>query len=188
MADSLRGHFLLSARKLRDPNFFKTVVLMVEHGSDGAMGLVVNRPSNVTVQRALAGHFELPETNELVYIGGPVEPSALFILHDSQDLDTSEKPIVPEVYVGSSAAAFEQVVRAAAFDESAVKYRILCGCAGWAPGQLEGEVARGDWYTCPATSEETFCENPYDLWDSLVRKVAESHRVVSDEAQNPEWN
>ncbi|MCH7689208.1 MAG: YqgE/AlgH family protein, partial [Planctomycetes bacterium] len=62
MCDSLRGQYLIAGKQLRDPNFFKTVVLIVEHGEDGAMGLVVNRPSSVTVGHALSEHFKLPET------------------------------------------------------------------------------------------------------------------------------
>ncbi|MCC7423179.1 MAG: YqgE/AlgH family protein [Planctomycetaceae bacterium] len=188
MSNSLRGQFLLSARKLRDSNFFKTVVLMVEHGDDGAMGLVVNRPSSVTVQRALSGHFEMPETNELVYIGGPVESAALFVVHNSSDLDTTEKPVVPGVYVGGSAAAFESVVRAATTGEGDLRYRIICGCAGWAPNQLEGEIARGDWHLHPADSEAVFTDDPYALWDNLIRQVAEAHRVVREGPKNAEWN
>ena len=86
MPKSLRGQYLISGKWLRDPNFYKTVVLMVEHNAQGAMGLVVNRPSSVTVAHALSEHFNLPETDDLVYVGGPVEPSALFVLHNCEEL------------------------------------------------------------------------------------------------------
>ena len=92
---------MIAAKRLRDPNFYKTVVLMVEHGADGAMGLVINRPSSVTFAHALSEHFKLPETDDLVYVGGPVEPSALFILHNSAELDRKESPLIPGVFVGS---------------------------------------------------------------------------------------
>lgn len=188
MPNSYRGQFLLAARKLRDSNFFKSVVLMVEHGRDGAMGLIVNHPSSVSVRQALSEHFELPDSEDLVHVGGPVEPSALFVIHNSQELDTTEKPVVPGVYVGSSAAAFENVVRAATAGDDVLKYRVICGCAGWAPGQLEGEILRGDWHLVPATCETVFCESPYGLWDELMRQVAVSHRVVPEGPKNAEWN
>src|SRR5438132_1387425 len=111
MSDSLRGQFLVSARHLRDPNFHKTVVLLVEHADTGAMGLVVNRPSGVSVAQALSQHFELPETEDVVFVGGPVEDSALFMLHNAGDLDAAELPVIPGLYVGSSAEVFEDVVR-----------------------------------------------------------------------------
>ncbi len=132
MAESLRGHCLIAAKRLRDRNFYKTVVLMVEHGSDGAMGLVINRPSSVTVAHALSEHFKLPETDDLVYVGGPVEPSALFIVHNSLEFDTDESPVIPGVYVGSSAEVFEQIVRSSAEGNPDLRFRIYSGCAGWA--------------------------------------------------------
>jgi putative transcriptional regulator len=188
MPESLRGHCLIAAKRLRDPNFYKTVVLMVEHGSDGAMGLVINRPSSVTVAHALSEHFKLPETDDLVYVGGPVEPSALFILHNSSELDRKESPLIPGVFVGSSADVFEEIVRSSAGGNPDLQFRIYSGCAGWAPGQLEGEIARGDWYSHPAETYAIFGEDPYAVWDSMIAKVYESNRILPEPSGNPEWN
>src|SRR5665213_209356 len=110
MPDTLRGQFLIAGRNLRDPNFFQSVVLIVEHGEGGAMGGVVNRPSGVTVTQALQKHFELPETGEMVYVGGPVERNALFILHNADDLDNSEASVLDGLFVGSSPDTFENIV------------------------------------------------------------------------------
>lgn len=185
----LCGHYLIAGRRLRDPNFYKSVVLIVEHSSDGAMGLVVNRPSSVTVAHALSEHFHLPETDDVVYVGGPVEPAALFVLHNAPDLDEAERPVVPGVYVGSSAAAFENVVRSAADgEESSVQFRIFSGCAGWAPGQLEGELARGDWHIVPATAESLFDCCPYEMWDAQLQRFHECNRLMPQLVKNPEWN
>ncbi|MEX0718792.1 MAG: YqgE/AlgH family protein [Planctomycetaceae bacterium] len=186
--DSLRGRFLIAGKRLKDPNFYKTVVLLVEHGSEGAMGLVVNRPSSITVAHALSEHFDLPATDDVVYLGGPVEPSALFILHDAEFVESDEPPVVPGLYVGSSADAFERVVRSATQAESAANFRIYSGCAGWAPGQLEGELERGDWHVLPACSELTLCSDPYETWDQLLHKVHEAHRILPDTPPHPEWN
>jgi len=188
MPESLRGHCLIAAKKLRDHNFYKTVVLMVEHGSEGAMGLVVNRPSSVTVAHALSEHFKLPETDDLVFVGGPVEPSALFILHNSPELDHSESPVIPGVFVGSSPDIFEQIVRSSAEGNPDLQFRIYSGCAGWAPGQLEGEIARGDWHSHPAVVEAVFGDDPYAVWDAMMAKVYESHRILQQPPGNPEWN
>jgi putative transcriptional regulator len=188
MSQSIRGHYLIASKWLRDPNFYKTVVLMVEHGDDGAMGLVVNRPSCVTVAHALSEHFKLPETDDVVYVGGPVEPSALFILHDAPQFDMHERPVVPGLYVGSSAEVFEEVVRSAADGNPDLNYRIFSGCAGWGPGQLEGELARGDWHLRPAAAAAVFTEDPYHLWDCQLQKFYESNRIVPHAVRNPEWN
>ena len=114
MSDSLRGQFLIAGYRLRDSNFFKTAVLIVEHNAQGAMGVIVNRPSDETVTETLAGHFDLPETGDVVYQGGPVEPAALFIVHDGGIDQPDEPEIVPGIFVASSAETFERIVRGAA--------------------------------------------------------------------------
>lgn len=161
---------------------------MVEHGTDGAMGLIVNRPSTVTVSHALSEHFQLPETDDLVYIGGPVEPSALFILHNRAELNGNENSIVPGLFVGNSPEVFESVVRSSLDADDEMQFRIYCGCAGWAPGQLEGELARGDWFLLPANAESLFQDNPYDVWDELRARVHKSPSILPEWPENPEWN
>lgn len=187
MFQSLRGHFLIAGCRLRDPNFFKSVVLIVEHTEEGAMGLIINRPSSVTVANALSGHFDLPETGDLIFCGGPVEPGAYFVLHNTSAFDAAECPVVGGLYVGSSAAVFEEIVRNACA-ENEFRFRVFSGCAGWGPDQLESELARGDWLTCPACEDAIFHDDPYVIWDLLVRKVFESNRLVPHLCEHPEWN
>ena len=152
------------------------------------MGLVVNRPSSVSVAHALCEHFNLPETDDLVYVGGPVEPSALFILHNAAHLDKNEIPVVPDLYVGSSPEVFETVVRSAAADDPDLEFRIFSGCAGWAPGQLDAEIARGDWYIHPATAELVFHDDPYVVWDETLRLFHEANRILPQPPEDPRWN
>ena len=188
MSDSLRGRFLIAGKNLRDPNFYQSVVLLVEHGEGGAMGVVVNRPSGVTVAQALKNHFELPDTEEMVYVGGPVERNALFILHNAADLDGSETPLLSGVFVGSSPEMFETIVKRSAEGDERLKFRVYFGCAGWAPDQLEGELARNDWLVHPGALNYVFHPQPYDVWNLLF---AEYHRenpllpgVVGDPGMN----
>ncbi len=188
MPKSLRAHFLMAVKGLRDPHFFKSVVLMVEDGENGSMGLILNQPSKTSVQDALADHFDLPGIGDLVYTGGPVEPSALFILHNAGDVDDNEQPLLPGLYVGSTANAFQDVVQRIADGDKDIKFRIYRGCAGWAPYQLQGELARGDWLTVPATAEHVLHDNPYDLWEQLVEIAGRQSGVVPASNGNPELN
>ncbi|MFN0196970.1 MAG: YqgE/AlgH family protein [Planctomycetaceae bacterium] len=188
MSTSLKGHFLVAAKHMRDSNFYRTVVLMVEHGLTGAMGLVVNRPSSISVSQALAGHIELPETGDLVYIGGPVEPGALFILHNQQDLDNQQAAVLPNLFVGGSPATFEHIVRSLQNSDDHIRYRIFAGCAGWGANQLEGEIDRGDWYSLPANEEFLFHPDPYSIWDLALTQISLPHRLHPELPQNPEWN
>lgn len=188
MLKSLTGQFLISAKHLRDTNFYRTVVLMVEHNKGGAMGLVINRPSQVTVSRALQGHFELPDTGDVVFTGGPVEKAALFILHNSQEFDGNESPVVPGLFVGNSPRVFEDIVLSASEGHEQLKFRIFAGCAGWAQGQLEGEIGRGDWLTYPATTDIIFHEDPYAIWDTLCHQISQEGDFLPSIPSNPEWN
>lgn len=188
MNSSLRGHLLIALPKLKDSNFFKSVVLIVEHGPDGAMGLVLNRPSDNTVAESLKGHFEYPETDEVVFTGGPVEPAALFMIHDSQELDPTENPVIPGLFMGSSAEVFEDVVQARMEGIDSIRFRIYSGCAGWGPNQLEGELERGDWLTLAASAEFVFSGNPYAVWDHAFERCQTAHRLPNFNCDHPEWN
>ena len=188
MSKSLRGKILIAGHRLKDPNFFKSVVLIVEHGDEGAMGLVINRPSTVTVSNALAEHFDMPDIEELIYVGGPVEPQALFILHTAEELGVGEPSVIPGLFVGSSAEDFESAVRAAGASDGEIQFRIFSGCTGWSPGQLESEIARSDWLIFPAQPEFIFHTDPYAVWELLVQRVYESHRILPHDCPNPEWN
>lgn len=187
MSETLTGQFLIAAKRLRDSNFYQSIVLIVEHGAGGAMGLIVNRPSDITVAQALESHFELPETDDRVFTGGPVEQSALFVLHNSDEFDGAESPVVPGLYVGTNAQVFEAVVREAAQGSLTLKYRIFAGCSGWSAGQLEGELSRGDWLVTPATLDLIFYDDPYKVWSLLMRRVSTPDFVI-DPPENPEWN
>ena len=188
MMNSLKGQFLVSAKHMRDANFYRTVVLMIEHATSGAMGLIVNRPSSITVSQALSGHIDLPETGDLVYVGGPVEPGALFILHNQAGLDENQSSVLPNLYVGGSPAAFEQVVLSLQSNHDQIRFRIFAGCAGWGAEQLEEELNRGDWYTLAGSDELLFHADPYQVWELALTQIALTHRLHPDVPQNPEWN
>lgn len=153
-ARGLRGRVLVAGRHLRDRNFFRTLVLLIEHGAEGAMGLIVNRPTDARVRDALAGHFDLPDGAPAgaaaVYAGGPVEPNALFVLHDSPAHADGERSLVrgkgPKLYAGHSREAFEGLVEDAAGadgddpDAPRVRYRIFAGGRGVGAGAVGGRT------------------------------------------------
>jgi putative transcriptional regulator len=188
MPESLRGRLLIAGKSLRDPNFFQTVVLILDHGDGGALGVVVNRPSQVRLSTALSQHFDLPENDVNIYYGGPVESSALFILHDGKWLHGDEKSVVPGVYVGSSAGEFESVLRAALRGEEQVRFRVFSGCAGWGPGQLEAELSRADWHIQPATREAILYDDPYAAWESLLKSAYSQQRLLPKLEGDPGLN
>ena len=191
MSDSLRGHFLIAAKHLRDSNFFKAVVLLLEHNDGGAMGVVVNRPMDVTVAAALSKHFEVAQSRQFLFDGGPVEENALLILHNSRDYDQEHEPVVPGVFVGTSPDVFEKVVESSNEEtdpDDGFLFRIYAGYSGWGAGQLEYEMNRGDWFTIPAKAELVFRREPYDVWEDALQEFHRSKRLLPDQPSDPEWN
>ena len=186
MDQSLRGNYLIAGRHLQDPNFYRAVVLIVEHNESGSMGFVLNRPTDVEIRKALSEHFSVPEAADPVYFGGPVEPSALFLIHDDAGQSEEELPVVPGLFLGANADTFEAIVTTAA--EAGTHYRVFSGCAGWGPEQLESELARGDWYLAPADPEAIFHGDPYEQWDTLIERVAPRHPLFKKSAVDFRWN
>lgn len=162
--NSLQGRLLLASAELRDPNFFHTVVLMVRHNDEGALGLVLNRPLNVRLSQVWSqvGSGE-PVRNDVIHLGGPCE-GPLMAVHDEPTLGENE--VLPGVHFCTARDALEQL--AAAPDRHA---RFFAGFAGWSAGQLEGEMAEGSWRTLPATVEHVFAADA-DLWDRLMREFS----------------
>jgi putative transcriptional regulator len=188
MPKSLRGKCLVAAKHLRDPNFYKTTVLIVEHNSGGAMGLVTNRPSGILVRQALTGVVNLPEIADMVYIGGPVEPAALFLLHGVSGLSTDEPAVAPGLYLGNGNETFEQILLKSFTSEPRLPIRVFSGCAGWGPNQIEGELGRGDWHVIGAAGDLVFGEDPYSIYDLSLDRVRQATTFLPPTRQNPELN
>ncbi|MEZ6046056.1 MAG: YqgE/AlgH family protein [Planctomycetaceae bacterium] len=189
MAESLKGKYLIASRQLRDPNFYKSVVLVVEDDeNEGTMGLIINHPSALRISQAVEGFYYLPETEERLFIGGPVEPTALFLLHSFTEYKDGESNILPGIFLGSSAETFEQVIESLGMGGTGRWFRVFSGCAGWAPEQLKGEIARGDWLIHPADSHDLFCSEPYDFWDKLSREATPYRGLIPELKGKPEHN
>lgn len=188
MPDSLEGHFLLAADHLRDPNFYQTVVLMLEHNDETAMGLIVNRPMSTRLHEALGDVTSQMDKNSPLFAGGPVETNSMFIMHNCNDLAEADRTICQGVYVSSSSDSFDQLTRDSAAPEPKRLFRVYCGYAGWGAGQLEQEIKRGDWFSIPASSQRVFESDPYELWDVCSAEFKQQHRLLPHHAQDPHLN
>src|SRR4051812_16371501 len=164
MADhSLTGHFLVASRYLRDPNFVQSVVLMIHHDQEGAMGVVINRPSDKSVREVWEMIGNDPcDRDDLIYIGGPV-PGALVALHNVEAFFNHEG--VPRVVVFSKPDALAFIVR-----KKDVPLRLCSGNAGWGSGQLEGELEAGGWLSTRATVDDVFAE-PETIWKTVTQRI-----------------
>lgn len=164
-AELAAGRFLVASRRLGGPFFAKTVVLLLEYGPGGAMGLVVNRPTRVPLARLLPDVEGLSERHVAVFVGGPVSPQALLLLLRSDHAPADAAHVLGDVYASGSLETLRRLVEAG---ETPARFRAFAGYSGWAPRQLDAEVARGDWYVVPAEPDRVFADPVSELWERLV--------------------
>jgi putative transcriptional regulator len=165
MFATTRGQLLLATPPLDDPNFDRTVVYMMEHTSDGAVGLVLNRPTEEESVDGLESWTDLSTTPAVVFNGGPVQLDALIALAELRGpREDAWNAIHPDF--GSVDLAREP------FDvaDEIGRLRIFRGYAGWAAGQLDDELAAGAWMVFDAHREDVFTDAPVDLWRAVLRR------------------
>jgi putative transcriptional regulator len=175
VADSLRGELLIAAPALSD-YFHRTVVLVVEHSEDGAMGLVLNRPSESEVAEAVPSLDGVVEDDELVYAGGPVQPDSVIVLGDF------EQPELAGTLVTGSLGLLDPDRSDAALRRA----RVFAGYAGWAPGQLEMELQEEAWIVEPAAPDDPFVED--DLWSRALMRKGGQYALVASMPADPSLN
>lgn len=163
--ESLEGHLLVASPQLMDPNFARTLVLLIQHSQEGALGVVVNRPSGKSIQELWREVGSEPCHSRLpVYVGGPV-PGPLMSLHTRPNLAEAEP--APGVFF----AAKKQHLDALVLDEEPT-YKVFIGHAGWGAGQLESELRQGAWRTLPAAAEHVFSTDE-QLWETVFRQLGQ---------------
>lgn len=164
--ESLRGSLLISAPGLNDPNFDRTVVLVLEHDPDGALGLILNRPSATPVGEVLAPWREIVSEPAVVFVGGPVDENAAICLGSCRPGATSEaiQPITPTL------AVVDLDADPALITHQVGHVRIFAGYAGWGGGQLDDEVEAGGWFLVEALPTDPFTALPALLWRTVLRR------------------
>ena len=163
-----RGMFLLAAPRLRDPRFAQTVVLLLEYDETGALGLVINRPTEASLHDVLA--TPLPNSEgHAVFAGGPVELRRLIALLRSPVAVDGAERLFGDVHASGSMDTLRRMLER---DGHAADVHAYLGYAGWAPGQLDAEIARGDWIVAPADAQSVFDTPPVDVWPNLMRRNA----------------
>lgn len=159
---SLQGQFLIATPSMDDPNFRQTVMLMVQHDAEGAFALVLNRPSNLTVKQAWEQIGSTPCRCEgMLSIGGPCQ-GPIMALHNREDV--GEKQVIPGVYLSVEEENVSWLMR-----RGAEHIQCYIGYAGWAPGQLEEEIAVGSWKSIPADAQQVFTAQSDTFWKQVTQ-------------------
>ncbi len=173
LKEQLAPGFIAAMPQLLDPNFHRAVVLLLRHGEGGAFGLVINRPANITVSELCRSQeipFEGP-ADQPVMIGGPVETDRhLLVLHGEPvaagSKPTADLPAIEGVNIVASREALVELL-----NRGARRYRCYVGYAGWAPGQLDAELAEGAWVPLPVSPQLLFDEPSDEVWAAALRQA-----------------
>jgi putative transcriptional regulator len=183
--ESLVGHLLVATPGLRDPNFERTVVLLVAHEEGGALGVVLNRATEVPVSEVLGGWGSLAGEPSVVFEGGPVQPEAAICL-------ARARPGVRDLRGFSRVEGAVGTVDLSAdpdnFREHLAEVRVFAGYAGWSPGQLEDEITGGSWFTFKALPGDPFTIRPDDLWPMVLRRQGGMYAAVAIYPSDPTLN
>jgi putative transcriptional regulator len=161
---AIRGRLLVATPQLLDPNFSRTVVLVVEHDGDGAFGVVVNRATDVPVAETFASWTEVTSAPAVVFRGGPVhEDRAIGLgMRDHSEPGPRWAPLIGELGCVDLGAGPTGPFR---------RFRVFAGSSGWGPGQLEREIDEGSWFVVDAQPEsDVFSTNPDRLWADVLRR------------------
>lgn len=178
------GQLLIAEPMLGDPNFDRTVVLMIQHDDDGALGVVLNRPTDIEVDAVLGEWTDLAADPQVIYTGGPVEPSGVLALGRRArgadvagwrrvlgDVGTVDLHRQPDELTGGLDGI-----------------RFFAGYSGWDGGQLEAELAEGAWLVVPAVADDVFAPAPDAMWRSVLRRQGGKVSMLADFPAHPSLN
>ena len=180
--ESLRGQLLIASPALLDPNFARSVVLVVEHNDEGAMGIVLNRPSTAAVAEAVAPLEDLVAGDEPVFVGGPVEPAAVVVLAEFDDTDAAAALVFGDLgFLRADADA-------SVLESAARRFRVFAGYSGWGAGQLEAELEEPSWIVASPELEDVFNEEPDGLWGSVLRRKGGHFALIATMPPDPSLN
>lgn len=181
---SLAGRLIVATPLLRDPNFARTTIFIAEHSPDGALGVVLNRPSDTEVAGLLPSWGSAVSSPAVVFVGGPVQQEGALALALSGGASPRSgfQPVVDGFGVVDLESDADLVTPYLA------GMRVYAGYAGWGPGQLDAEIAEGAWYVVNGAPDDVFCSRPEVLWRDVLRRQGGELALVSTFPPDPSLN
>jgi putative transcriptional regulator len=164
------GVFLVAKPDMLDPNFHETVVLItLPWAGGGPLGVIINRPLERRLSELLPEATGVPEKSDRIFFGGPIASTTLLLLVRAKKPPEGSLHVLADVYLTANAELLEQLVEGLPLSGEA---RIYAGYAGWAPGQLQEEIARGGWWVINADVKAIFDQDPATVWPELVKRLS----------------
>ncbi len=180
--ESLRGKLLVASPALGDPNFARSVVFITEHSAEGAMGIVLDKPSETAVSELAPQLDEVAGPDAPVYVGGPVQPAALVVLAEFSDPAAAAWIVVADVGFASAFVEMDDLAR------SVRRARVYAGYSGWGPGQLEAEMEVDSWIVEAPLPPELFPDEPEALWGAVLARKGGQYALVARMPADPSMN
>jgi len=171
ISQSMKGKFLLAIPGLPDPNFAQTVTCMCEHNESGALGFIINKVHPLLTGRELFEDLKITCNNSVdkleIYLGGPVQPSGVFVLHGPPFNWNESLKITDWLALSNS----RDILEAIAQQQGPESFMIILGCAGWAPLQLDNEMYDAAWLSCPVTEEILFSTDTQFKYEKAMMMI-----------------
>ena len=180
-----KGILLVAAPALNDPNFRQAVVLLCEHGPEGALGVIVNRPTAMSISEALPQVPILEGQPHVLYSGGPVQTNQVMMLYRINQTPENSHQVFDGVCLGGDLEIMERILMEQPGQES---FRAYLGYSGWGPGQLESEMQVGSWITLPADPSIVFEKEPTRIWSDIFLSLEDTSRHYADMPFDPSSN
>ncbi|HMT10225.1 MAG TPA: YqgE/AlgH family protein [Ignavibacteria bacterium] len=177
------GRILISEPFLNDPNFKRTIILLAEHGEDGSVGFVLNKPTEYRIHEVIE---DFPVFDARVYYGGPVQLNTLQFIYKGAEIIDGSVEIIPGVYWGGSFDLLKAVISSGSV--SAEDFRFFLGYSGWTEGQIDDELKLNSWIVTESGAEEIFSKEPDNLWRDLLKSMGKKFAVLASFPENPSVN
>jgi len=177
------GRVLISEPFLMDSYFKRTVILLGEHGEDGTVGFILNKPTDLTLNDALE---DFPPFDAPLYFGGPVQTDTIHFLHTLGKKLEGSKEIMPGIYWGGSLETLKLLIETHQVSKDEIRF--FAGYSGWEPQQLDDEMKGRTWLVSSGKKDFAFSHNPDELWGEVLRTMGSQYAILANFPENPSLN
>ena len=178
-----KGKILISEPFLNDPNFKRTIILLTEHGSEGSVGFILNKPTEIKLNDALENYADFDSP---IYYGGPVQLNTLQFIHKAGDIIEGSIEIVPGLYWGGSFESLREKIEIGMLKPD--DFRFFIGYSGWDEGQLMEEMKINSWIVADTKIDDIFSDEPDNLWRDILKGMGKKFAILASFPENPSVN
>lgn len=178
-----KGKFLVSEPFLSDPYFKRSVVLLSEHNTEGSVGFILNKPTEIKLNDAIK---DFPKIDSYLYFGGPVQTDSLQYIHTLGSRIDGSREVMKGVYWGGNFETLKMLIDTNQIHPDEIRFFV--GYSGWQPSQLADEIKEKSWIVAPGDFEHAFFDNPKQLWRDVLRHLGKEYSILANFPEDPSLN